>query len=113
METAVHEAIGEILARLNLDQASLDRLCRANGVRRLAVFGSAVRDDFDPQRSDLDVLVTLDAPSATRYAEHYFGLKEDLEHIVGRPVDLVTERSITNPLLAKSIAAEKVTLFAT
>jgi uncharacterized protein len=112
MAAPILEATGEILTRMKLDHAALERLCRASGVRQLAVFGSAVRDDFDPERSDLDILVSLDAPSAAIYANHYFALKEGLERLAGRPVDLVTERSITNPYLARRIAEEKVTLYA-
>jgi predicted nucleotidyltransferase len=55
-------------------------------VRRLNLFGSAARGDFDPQRSDVDFLVEFDR---THTDALYFGLKEALEGLLGRPVDLV------------------------
>lgn len=102
----------EILTRLGLQRPALDGLCRANGVRRLAVFGSAVRADFDPGTSDIDVIVHLDAPTCAAYAERYFAIKEGLERMTGKSVDLLTEGSITNPYLQNRIAAEEVRLFA-
>ncbi len=112
METVHVDASDPILKRLGLDRVALEALCRASGVRHLAVFGSAVRDDFDAERSDLDIVAALDAPSASTYADRYFMLKEGLERLTGRPVDLLTEPSITNPHLARHIAAERVTLYA-
>ena len=112
MVTTVVGNADHLLTRLNIDRAALEALCRANGVRRLALFGSVVRPDFDLQRSDLDVLVALDAPSCTTYADQYFSLMEGLERLTGRRVDLLTEQSITNRYLAQHISAEKVTLYA-
>ncbi len=102
----------EILARLGLDRRALDALCRANVVLRLEVFGSAVRADFDSRTSDLDLVVQLHAPSCGSYAERYFAIKEGLEGLTGRAVDLLTAGSVTNPYLQRRIDAEKVTLFA-
>lgn len=101
-----------VIDRLDLDPEALAALCRANGVRNLALFGSAVRSDFDPERSDLDFLVTIEAATHTTYAECYFNLKKGLEHLTDRPVDLLTETSIENPYLRRRIMAEKVTLYA-
>jgi uncharacterized protein len=101
-----------VLERLALGRAELDALCLGNGVRKLAVFGSAARDDFDPRCSDVDVLVQLEAPSCAVYADRFFAIKEGLERMTGRAVDLMTEPSITNPYLKRRIDAEKVTLFA-
>jgi predicted nucleotidyltransferase len=78
----------------------------------LAVFGSVVRDDFDPCTSDVDVITRIEAPSCTDYAERYFAIKEGLERMTGRTVDLLTEAAVTNPYLRQRIDAEKVTLFA-
>lgn len=102
----------EVLARLGLDGAALAELCAANGVRRLAIFGSASREDFDPGRSDLDVLVKLEAATSAEYAERYFRLREELARLTGRRVDLMTEASLTNPYLERRIAAERISLYA-
>jgi len=112
MATVLATDIDEVLARLAVRQSALTALCRANGVQRLAVFGSAARTDFDPAASDLDVIVQLDAPTCAAYAERYFALKEGLELMTGREVDLVTDNAISNPYLRQRIAAEEVTLFA-
>jgi predicted nucleotidyltransferase len=101
-----------VIARLSLDREALETLCRAHGVSHLALFGSAVRDDFEPERSDLDFLVMIEAPTNAAYADRYFSLKEGLEQLAGRAVDLLTESSIENPYLRRRIMGEKVTLYA-
>jgi len=111
MDRALAATRDDVIERLALDAEALEALCRANGVRQLALFGSAVRDDFDAERSDLDLLVTIEAPTAATYADHYFALREGLERLAGRHIDLVTERSIENPYLRRHIIAEKVTLY--
>lgn len=80
----------------------LAELCRRAGVRRLEVFGSALRSDFDPAMSDLDFLVEFDDLPPAKYADAYFALKECLEGLFGRPVDLITEASLENPVLPRS-----------
>ncbi len=76
--------------------AEVSALCRRYGVRRLEVFGSATTGAFDPQRSDLDLLVEFDDDSKHLF-DRYFGLKESLEALYGRSVDLVTSGSLRNP----------------
>ena len=87
-------------------------LCRLAGARRLDVFGSAVRDDFDPATSDLDFLVEFDDLPPARYADAYFALKESLEALFGRPVDLITEASLENPYFRDRIQAERQPVYA-
>ena len=87
-------------------------LCRRSGARRLDAFGSAVRDDFDPIASDLDFLVEFDDLPPAAYAEAYFTLKEGLESLFGRPVDLVTNSGLANPFFRKRIVAERKTVYA-
>src|SRR6185437_14941478 len=65
----------------------IGRLCRRYGVRKLEVFGSILRSDFDPQRSDVDVLVEFEPRVASSFA-NFLDLKEALERLLGRPVDL-------------------------
>ena len=50
----------------NLEE--IGRLCRLHGVRKLEVFGSVLRSDFDPQRSDVDVLVEFEPRVASSCA---------------------------------------------
>jgi predicted nucleotidyltransferase len=76
-----------------IDQAKVAEFCRARGICRLSLFGSVLRDDFDPTRSDVDVLVELE-PTA-RPGWKFFGWHEDLAFILGRKVDLHTPASLS------------------
>lgn len=87
-------------------------LCRRAGALRLDAFGSAVRADFDPQTSDLDFLVEFDDVPPAAYAQAYFALKEGLESLFGRPVDLVTISSLANPYFRERITAERQNVYA-
>ncbi len=87
-------------------------LCRKHHVRRLAIFGSAVRDDFDSARSDVDVLVDFTSDAVPTYIDHYVGLRFALESLFKRPVDLLQEGVIRNPYRLKSIQEDQVELYA-
>jgi hypothetical protein len=88
------------------------RLCTHRKVRRLAVFGSATDDRFDPERSDLDLLVEFEKMPPSEHADQYFGLAEDLERLFGRPVDLVEAGPIRNPYFRKSLEDTQVEIYA-
>lgn len=79
--------------------------CRRFGVERLDVFGSVVGDGFDPERSDVDLLVVFAPTDPPRYADQHFGLHEEVERIVGRHVDLVELGAIRNRFFRKSAEA--------
>jgi len=87
-------------------------LCRRYHVRRLDLVGSAARHDFDPARSDVDLLVEF-APDPDRPAlDSYFGLKEDLEALLGRHVDLILAGAVTNPYVRADLEHGRVPLYA-
>ena len=86
-------------------------LCRRTHARRLDLFGSASRDDFRPDRSDLDFVVAFDLLPPADYSDAFFSLKEGLEALFDRPVDLLTERSLRNPYLRKRVDAERVAVY--
>lgn len=96
-----------------LHRDELQALCRRFHVRRLDLFGSAARADFDPDRSDVDFLVEFDQshPDALSL-KTYFGLKTALEAMLGRPVDLVEPAAIRNPYLKASIERSREPIFA-
>lgn len=98
--------------RTPLDLDAIAELCRRHGVRRLALFGSATSEAFDPTRSDLDFVVDLGDLPPARYADAYFGLLEDLEALVGRPVDLLTAPSLRNPYLRQEVERTARELYA-
>lgn len=93
-------------------RAEITALCRGLGIRRLDLFGSAVGDSFDPDSSDVDVLVEFDAQSGFDYFGTYFGLKEGLEQILGYPVDVVSATSIRNPYFRDQVIRTRETLYA-
>ncbi|WP_048439916.1 nucleotidyltransferase family protein [Caenimonas sp. SL110] len=97
---------------LDNKQREVADLCRRAGARRLDAFGSVTRADFDPLRSDLDFLVEFENAPPAAYAQAYFELKEGLETLFGRPVDLLTSSSLANPYLSRRIAAERQTVYA-
>jgi len=97
--------------RLVVDREAMARVCRARGVRHMRVFGSATGERFDASRSDVDLLVEFD-PSVVDLFDAYFGLKEDLEGLFGRPVDLVMADAVRNPYFQASALATAEELYA-
>jgi uncharacterized protein len=87
-------------------------VCRRYRVRSLAVFGSAARDDFDPARSDVDLLVEFEALPPGGYADAYFGLRESLEELFGRDVDLVAPSAIRNPYIRADAERTRTLVYA-
>ena len=87
-------------------------LCRRAGARRLDAFGSVVRDNFDPVKSDLDFLVEFDDVPPADYAKAYFSLKDGLELLFGLPVDLVTRSALANPYFFARVIAERRNVYA-
>ncbi len=96
---------------LDAHLAEVQALCRRYGVRRLEVFGSATSSAFDAQRSDLDLLVAFDDDSAHLF-DRYFGLKESLEALYGRNVDLVTVGSLKNPYFIAAVNKTRQLVYA-
>ena len=96
---------------LDLQFAAIPDLCRRYGVARLELFGSATSDAFDAQRSDLDFLVEFDADSS-RLFDRYFGLKESLEALYGRSVDLVSAGSLQNPYFIEAVNNSRRVVYA-
>ena len=76
---------------LQFDRAALLEICADFGIRRLAVFGSALRGDFGPA-SDIDVLVEFQPTARLGWA--FVTLQDRLTEVFGRPVDLLTPDSI-------------------
>lgn len=78
---------------------AIQAVCRAFGVYRLDVFGSAARgQDFDPKHSDVDFLMQIDTERESVFSmTEFLDLRQELSKILDRPVDLVMEDSIRNP----------------
>jgi predicted nucleotidyltransferase len=97
-------------AILNLEEIA--RLCRRYQVRRLAAFGSIVREDFDPNRSDADFLVEFEPVPVAIRMQHYLGLRESLATLLSRPVDLVEAGAIQNPYVLQGVSEQQQVLYA-
>ncbi len=74
-------------ARISLPTEAIAEFCRRNQIRRLALFGSVLRDDFRPD-SDVDVLVEFEPGKTPGLA--FFGMQDELSELLGRKVDLNT-----------------------
>ena len=73
---------------IQIDREKVAEFCRARGIRKLSVFRSVLGDDFDPLRSDVDVLVEF-APGV-RPGLKFFGYGDELSEIIGQKVDFNT-----------------------
>ena len=93
-------------------RAGIAELCRRFGVRRLDLFGSAARGDFQESRSDVDFLVEFADEERGAGLDAYFGLKSGLEALLGRPVDLVMPEAVRNPYIRADIARDRTTVYA-
>jgi len=81
-----------MIVDITLHREELRELCRRFGVRRLDVFGSAARGDFDSARSDIDFLVEFAAGEDD--LARFLDFKQALEALLGRRVDLVDRKAI-------------------
>jgi predicted nucleotidyltransferase len=99
---------------LVLDQPQIDAIadaCRQYKVLRMHLFGSALRDDFDPSRSDLDLLVEFQQIEPEDLVKAYFGLENQLTTITGKSVDLVMADAIRNPYVRRNINDSKLLIY--
>lgn len=102
-----------MIAAVEDKRAQIAGLCRHYGVERLDLFGSAAGESFDHEGSDLDFVVSFERRDPPKLFDRYFGLKEDLEGLLGREVDLVTEDALLkDPDFAESISGARVPLYA-
>ena len=92
------------LVELNIEKIKI--LCAKHKVSKLFVFGSVLKDTFSNE-SDIDLVVDFEKLDLSEYADNYFDLKDQLESIFKRPVDLLEEKGIRNPFLRKQIDNEK------
>lgn len=86
-------------------------LCKDHKVKYLYAFGSSVTDKFDTDRSDIDLLVEIDSGDPVDRGEKLLSLWDLFEGFFNRKVDLLTDSSIRNPYLKKSIDSTKVLIY--
>lgn len=81
-------------------------LCKRHKVKELYVFGSALTSKFNDS-SDIDFLVQFENVDLLEYADNYFDLKEKLEKLLGREIDLLENQAIRNPIFRRVLDREK------
>lgn len=89
-------------------RAKIENACREFSLRSLALVGSGARSDFH-EGSDVDFLVTFDGDH--QLFGRYFGLKEKLEKIFGRPVDLIEERAVRNRYVRDALMRDRIKIY--
>lgn len=80
------------VANISPPREEIAEFCRKNRIRRMALFGSVVRDDFGPE-SDVDVLVEFEPGRRPGFA--FFAVQEELSQLLGRTVDLNTREDLS------------------
>jgi len=86
-------------------------LCVSHKVKYLYAFGSSTTDRFNPSLSDIDLLVEIEDPDPIERGEKLIDLWDKFEKFFSRRVDLLTESSIRNPILRKSIDKTKILIY--
>ena len=102
----------DMVPEIESRRPQLAALCTRMGVRRLEVFGSAARGDFNPASSDIDFLVEFEPDIEGTALGSYFGLKDELEALFARPVDLVMPSAVRNPYVRAEIDRSREVVYA-
>lgn len=92
------------------NREAITRLCLLHGVTRLEAFGSIVREDFDEEKSDVDILVEFD-PAVVASFQNFLDFKESLETVFHRPVDLIELHAVRNRRLRHYIEQSRSRIY--
>ena len=88
----------------------INDLCKRHKVRQMFVFGSVLTNRYR-MNSDIDFIVDFQGVDLFDYADNYFDLKNSLEHLLKREVDLLEDKAIKNPFLRQSIDSSKKLIY--
>lgn len=89
---------------------AIKALCKSHYVSRLFIFGSVLTNRFK-KNSDIDLIVDFQGVDLYSYADNYFDLKDSLERLFNREVDLLEDKAIQNPYLRQSIDSSKQLIY--
>ena len=91
-------------------KTDISNLCENHKVKQLFLFGSILSDRFN-NSSDIDMLVQFSNIELLEYFDNYMDLKEKFENLLKRPVDLVEDQSIKNPVFRKLVDRDKFLIY--
>ena len=97
------------LMKNKIDELQL--LCEKYDVKSMYLFGSATTEKFNDS-SDIDILISFKEITFEKYTDNYFELHEMLEKLFNRKIDLLTEKSLSNPYFIQSIEKTKQLVYA-
>lgn len=86
-------------------------LCKSHNVKILYAFGSSVSNNFNEDSSDIDLIIEIDCDDPIERGENLINIWDEFELFFQRKVDLLTNASIKNPVLRKSIDASKILIY--
>jgi predicted nucleotidyltransferase len=98
---------------MNLVDQNIDilrELCMKHKVKKLFVIGSVLTNNFK-NNSDIDFVVDFEDVDLYNYADNYFDLKDSLEKLFHRDVDMLEDKAINNPYLRQSIDSTKQLIY--
>ncbi len=98
---------------MKIDETNINlikKLCEEYKVRTFSAFGSVTREDFT-NNSDIDFVVDFEENDPFKYTDLYFQLKEKLENLLKRQIDLIEDRAIKNNFFRQELNKTKVLIY--
>jgi len=95
---------------IEIDQAAIEAFCKKWKVTEFSLFGSVLREDFSAD-SDIDVLLDFDGPTGLSLFE-WIEMKDELEALFGRPIDMLAKEGLRNPFRRESILNRREVMYA-
>lgn len=102
--------VSGMISLITANLPEIKDLCREFGVRKLEVFGSAARGDFDPESSNVDVIVDF-LDYGPGISDLFYGLEAGLAALLQRPVDFVFARKMRNPYFREAVDETMETVY--
>jgi len=99
----------ETMFKIEDHKKVIEKICRDLRVKRLDLVGSASRGEFQPERSDVDVVVEFDGLDSL--FDRYFELRKRLESQLGKQVDVIQDSAVKNPYVRKSLNRDRVRIY--
>lgn len=97
-------------AAVEIPKSAIEAFCQKWKIGEFSLFGSILREDFGPD-SDVDVLIEFSVEADWSLYE-WVEMKEELERLFGRKVDLVAKEGLRNPFRRKAILSSREVLYA-